>query len=197
MGRAALVLLGVGQAVLLAAALGRVIDPGWQAFGAAGTINGLAMAAIAATSVRDVRGRRGSGVLGGVALAAVAAGLVSAGAWATLGGGTFRLDDAGRAAVLVAGDTVFVAWCVARAMAGAAASRASAVTPVLVLGLRLAAELALLRGIAVPGPPTPAGTTSGLYGIALGAVVIGGWIAIAGWAVGEGLRLDRLSPGER
>lgn len=182
--------------VLLAAAFGRVLDPGWPAFGAGGTVNGLAMAGIAAVSLRGFRVGRGSRVLSGTAAAAVAAGLASAGVWLTLGGGTFRLDDAARGALLVVADAVFVAWCVARAMAGVAATRASAATPVLVLGLRLAAELALLRGIAFPGPPAPPGTTSGLYGIALGAVVIGGWIAIALWAVGEGLRSVRLSSGE-
>lgn len=65
------------------------------------------------------------------------------------------------------------------------------------LGLRLVAELALLRGLAFLGPPAPAGTTGGLFGIAVGAVVIGGWISIAVRAIGEGLRSANLPSGER
>lgn len=184
LGRALLLGVGLAQLGLVALALVRVLDPGSITFGVVGTLAGLGMAG-AGAGIGRARGSHRA-ALTGIGAAAVAAGLVSAGVWVSLGGGGISLNDVTRAAFLVGADVLFAA-----SMCGAAVLLGSAHVPVLggvaaVLALRAAIEVVILAGMAFPGPPMPPGTSSGAYGILIATVVLAGWLLLAIWEIGLG-----------
>lgn len=116
-------------------------------------------------------------------LIAVLAGLAYAAAWLTLLGGVFRTNDAPRIAAIAVADLTFALWCLVLASAMRRHRMVGIASVGIVLAVRGAIELRYLAGVLDPPPPRNPGTNSGLEGIFLGALVIGGWVILAFWEI--------------
>ena len=185
--------VGVGQLALVVAAFSRVIDPGWPAFGSMGSLAGAGMAVVGLVHLRfhQAAGKPWVRVLG---LMAVLAGLGYTAAWLTLDGGVFRTNDAPRVVALTTADLAFAASCLLAAAATWRSRMVGLVGAPIILAIRGAIELRYLAGVLDPPPPNNPGTSSGLEGIFIGVLVVGGWVILALWQLaiaGWLLRLRR------
>ncbi len=54
------------------------------------------------------------------------------------------------------------------------------------LSIRAIIELRYFAGMLIPAPPRPAGTSSGIEGIFVGALVLTGFVFLAFWLIGLG-----------
>ena len=183
----AVLVIGVAQAILVALALSRILDPGWTTFGPVGVLAGLGMAALALVALLDLRWR--SHGHRRVAWLGVVAGLSIGATWASLLGGTFYTNDLVRIAIVVASDCAFAIalvgatrWTDERtALPGigivATFMSARAVIEILLICLVLTQEG---RG---SGPNIPV--------VALAISVLVGWVVLAVWEVVVGAQLLR------
>lgn len=178
-----LIALGVGQLVLIVVAFSLVIDPGPPAFDAIGTLTGLGMAAgcAAVAATAEPRHRTTFRVL---SVAAVVGGIAYAGTWLSLFGGAFRLNDLPRIGVLVASDTVVAGWFLVAAWTLRRPRPQGFLGVGVVLAMRAIIELRDFAGMLAPAPPRPAGTSSGIEGIFVAALVLTGFVLLAFWQIG-------------
>ena len=156
--------------MLIVDAFSRFIDPGWPAFDAIGTLAGLGMAAgcAAVATTGEPRDRTTFRVL---RVVAVVGGIVFAGVWLSLLGGLFRLDDLPRIGALIASDLVVAGWFLFAALTLRRPRAQGFLRVGVLLSIRAIIEPRYFAGLLIPAPPHPAGTTSGIEGIFVGALV--------------------------
>jgi hypothetical protein len=180
-------LVALAQILLVALALGRVLDPGATTFEVIGILVGLGMATGAlatglGTPSREPRRSRRIGVLG------IVAGLGYGAVWLSLIGGGIRYDDLPRVAVLITCDVLFTFWLVAAArLASSNGLRAGIGWVAVLMTMRAIGELVLCIPVLMPSAgPGPN------YAVAFIAVlVLFGWIVLALWEMALGTWLLR------
>ncbi len=192
-------ILGLAQPVGLAAAFGRVLDPGPATFEAIGTIAGLGMAAGAA-AVGLERPPASGGWLPRLERAAIIAGLVSAGTWLSLFGDNFLTYDTVRIGALVLADVVFAAWLLAISRAFGERGPLEVWPVAVLMTLRAVTEALLFVPVTMPTPTQP-GAQAAPVPLFLGiTVLLLGYLVLAWWEAAVGIRLcwsawRRSSPG--
>lgn len=180
-------LVALAQILLVALALGRVLDPGSMTFEMIGILAGLGMATGALATGFGLPSRnpemyRRIGVLG------IVAGLGYGGVWLSMIGGEIYYNDLPRVAILVICDVLFTVWLVAAARVASPEGPSAGIGLVaLLMSLRAIGELVLcvplLTPAAGPGPN---------YGAAYIAIlVLVGWIVLALWEAALGVWLLR------
>lgn len=188
----ALALVGVGQPALIALAFGRVIDPGWPAFGAISTLVGIGMALFCGSVAATHRSRH-QATFDAISLASVVASLVAAGAWLSLFGGTFFTNDVPRLTCLVVADLAFAVWMIVAAFDlhhprmpawGAVAS---------FLAIRAVLEVPIWTSLVWPTPYVGGGGggSSGIWGVYLAGLIVSGYILYALWEIRLAMWLAR------
>jgi hypothetical protein len=182
-GRLALLGIGGAQLGLIGLALGRLLDPGPMTFDVVGILSGLGVVAVAVSIARASHGQLRRAEL----TAGIAAGLVCAGVWLSLGGATLYTNDAVRGVLLVCADIVFAGALVARTLIQRPSDVLGLGVLACVLVLRALAETLLLPGLVAPPTATPGGHSSGIEGIVIAGLVVGGWLLLAAWEVALGL----------
>jgi hypothetical protein len=174
--------LGVLEIVLIVATFSRLIDPGWPAFGAIGTLAGLGITAGCLAVTTRARPRRV--VTFRVASAvAILSGLAYAGAWLSLLGRIFWSNDLPRIAVLVASDLALAAWFLVSAVTLRRPRPPGFLSVGAFLSVWAAIEARYLAGMLFPTPPVPVGSTSGIEGVAIGGLILSGFALLAFWGI--------------
>lgn len=191
-----LVLLGVAQLGLIVAVFSRVVDPGWSAYGGIGTLAGLGVAFGCSLALASVRARR-EVIFRTVSVFGVLGGLVYSGAWLSLLGGIFWLDDVPRIAALVAADLSVAGWFVLAAVTVKRPRPPGLLGVGVYLSIRAIVEARYLAGIIVPGPPRNPGSSPGLEGIFLGVLVLSGIVLLALWELAFARWIIERSRGSR
>ena len=182
--------VGAAQPIGLFLAFSRIVDPGWPAFDAIGTVAGLGMALVAATVTTFSPSRRPRLVTLFGAVATVA-GLVSMGVWLSLWGRTFYTNDVPRVAALAATDVAFTVWILAGARYADRGLAASGMARVAwVMTVRVVVELALVRPVVFPAPTNP-GASANVLPVLAGGMVLLGYLVLGLWEIAVGLWLRR------
>jgi hypothetical protein len=181
--------LGAAQPAALVLAFSRMVDPGAVTFDAIGSISGLGMAAAALAMAMYLPPRRPR-ALATFGTLGVVAGLVSAGVWLSLVGGTFFTNDTPRIAVLIGCDVAFAIWLIAGSVLSGAGETASGFTVVaLMLSLRAIAEIGFVRPLLMPDPGQIGSRGSGAEELLLAGALLFGYIVLAAWEISVGLWL--------
>ena len=182
-------IVALAQGLLVALALGRVVDPGETTFEVIGILVGLGMATGALATVRTTPSRqppRSSriGVLG------VVAGLGYGAVWLSLLGGEMHYDDLPRVALLTICDVLFTVWLVAAArLASPNGLRAGIGWVALLMTILAVGELVLCIPLLAPS----AGSGPNYAVVFFAVLVLVGWIVLALWEVSLGIWLLRTS----
>ena len=190
-------LLGLAQFVLILAML-QPVDWGWQVLGILGTTSGTALfiSVCAVSAMSKVRRTR---LVNVVSLIAAVTVLGSAIGWASLGGGPLLFDGAHAPWiwVIIVGDAWFTGWALVLAFDGQPVRAPGIGVLAAFLTLRTAVEwfffLPILMPTTVPAEPTGPDSTGGTV-LLFAAVMLGGYILIAGWTLALGRQLVARSP---